>query len=334
MRISDWIKMTILAAIWGSSFIFMKILAPVIGALPTACLRILISGTVIVSGLKIAGVDLELRKHFKHYLIVGVVNASLPFFLYSFASLHAPSSLSVIMNATTPLFGALFALFWLQEKMTLQKALGFALGSAGVALIAFGKDPGGSARASSSGLMTTLAGIAGLVAAACYAMAGVYIKKFAPGMKPIALAGMSHLLGALVLLPFALGSWIEHPAVPGTLTSGILGSLLALSLVCSALGFILFYHLNECIGPTRTLSVGYLIPVFGILWGHLFLNEAVLPGMIAGTALILSAVAAISGANRQRAGSRRFETADLAPLIRKEIELDAKKAGDSARVIS
>lgn len=292
MTTFDWLKLTLLAAIWGSSFIFMKILAPILGVVPTACLRILISGMVLITSLKLIGTDLEIRKNLRHYAVVGLVNASIPFLLYSFAALHAPSSLSVIMNSTTPLFGAFFSLLWLNEAMTLQKALGFALGSAGVTLIALT----GSHSDSSLPIdfMTLLSALAGLVAAACYALASVYMKKRARDVKPFAMAGMSHLIGGLILLPLALSAYSSHPFGAEILQFKIAGSLACLSLICSAAGFMIFYHLVEKIGATQTLTVGYLIPAFGMLWGSLFLGEVIRTEMILGTGMILAAVAAIS----------------------------------------
>ena len=326
MTLLDSIKLTVLAAIWGSSFIFMKILAPVFGAVPTACLRILISGTVLVSSLKIAGVHLGLKQNFRHYLTVGFLNAALPFFLYSFAALHAPSSLSVIMNSTTPLFGALFSLIWLQEQMTLQKGLGFALGTSGVVLIALKSSHGSSSATMTLDVMTLIAALAGLIAAACYAAAGVYMKRFAQGIRPFSMAGVSQLFGGVVLLPFAILAWSQSsPNLVELFTPRIVTSLLCLSLICSALGFMIFYHLVERVGPTQTLVVGYLIPAFGILWGSLFLHESVHPEMILGTLLILGAVAVISFKSKSAGASIAFEKTELNPLIAKELEIEASK---------
>jgi len=323
MSTTHWIKMTVLAAIWGSSFIFMKILAPAIGALPTACLRILISGLVLVTGLKAFRTRIGFKENFKHFLVVGFLNAALPFFLYSFAALHAPSSLSVIMNSTTPLFGAWFSLIWLGERMTLNKALGFGLGTSGVVLIALKSSHGPAHAAHDFDFMTLLAAVAGLTAAACYAATGVYIKRSAPGIKPFSLAGASQLLGGLMLLPFAILGWNAQAAsLQVFLEPGILTALLCLSLICSALGFMIFYHLVEEVGPTQTLVVGYLIPAFGILWGSLFLGESIHAEMIAGTLLILAAVFVISKKKGPGASARAFEKTDLAPIIDQELKLE------------
>jgi drug/metabolite transporter (DMT)-like permease len=332
MNSVNWLKMTVLAAIWGSSFIFMKILAPVIGVVPTACLRILISGSALCLGMKAVGLQLGLKSDFKHFMVIGVINAALPFFLYSFAATHAPSSLSVMMNSTTPIFGALFSLFWLGERLTLGKGLGFLLGTAGVALIALRSSHGGAAGSAtpSQDSMIALAAFAGLIAAACYALAGVYIKKFASHIKPFALTGMSHLIGGFILLPFTLQTWAENPMNADLLTSKILVALLFLSLLCSASAFLIFYHLVNQIGPTQTMAVGYLIPAFGILWGSLFLGEPITPEMVLGTALILMAVAAISMKPKRTEAGSSFIPAnpeELERIIQAEIAVESARKG-------
>jgi drug/metabolite transporter (DMT)-like permease len=228
------------------------------------------------------------------------------------------------MNSTTPLFGALFALIWLNEKMTFQKAAGFALGTSGVVLIALKSSHGATPSNLEFDAMTLMAAGAGLIAAACYAAAGVYMKRYAQGIRPFSMAGMSHLIGGLVLFPFALLAWNQHPQpLEALMTSRIVSALFCLSIICSALGFMIFYHLVERVGPTQTLVVGYLIPAFGILWGSLFLHEPVQPEMIVGTLLILGAVAVISMKRRSLNASKEFEKTELAPIISKELAIEA-----------
>jgi len=272
-----------------------------------------------VSGMKLLRMNLEIRTHFRHYLTVGFLNAALPFFLYSFAALHAPSSLSVIMNSTTPLFGAVFALMWLNEQMTVRKAMGFFLGTAGVTLIAL-KSSHGSTTTQNFSFMTLISALAGLTAAACYALSGVYMKRFAPNVRSYSMAGMSHLLGGILLAPFALWEWSGHAATPALYESRTWVALLCLSLLCSSIGFLIFYHLFDRVGPTQTLMVGYLIPAFGILWGVLFLNEQIHPEMVMGTMLILSAVALIS--RKKIAEPARLAPEHLDRIIQNELAAD------------
>jgi len=333
MSTLNWFKLTALAAIWGSSFIFMKILVPVIGVLPTACLRILISGLVLTLGMKTLGMDLEFKKHFRHYLTVGVLNAALPFFLYSFAALHAPSSLSVIMNSTTPIFGAVFALIWLDEKMSWKKGAGFLIGTSGVTLIALTGSHGSASNANGLSLMTLLAALAGLTAAACYALSGIYMKRFAPTVRSYSMAALSHLLGGLLLSPFALMEWAGHPSSPALYESRTLVALLCLFLLCSSIGFLIFYHLFDRVGPTQTLMVGYLIPAFGILWGALFLGETIRMEMVLGTLLILGAVALIS-MKKPVAEPRALTKEQLDALIQNELVADAASTPSTGTMVS
>ncbi|MBU6154735.1 MAG: DMT family transporter [Bdellovibrionales bacterium] len=333
MSTFNWFKLTVLAAIWGSSFIFMKILVPVIGVLPTACLRILISGLVLTSGMKLLRMNLEFKKHFRHYFTVGVLNAALPFFLYSFAALHAPSSLSVIMNSTTPIFGAVFALMWLEERMNWKKGAGFFLGTSGVTLIALKSSHGQASGAHEFSMMTLLSAFAGLTAAACYALSGIYMKRFAPNVRSYSMAGLSHLLGGLILAPFALMEWSGHPSSPALYDSKTWAALLGLSLLCSAIGFLIFYHLFDRVGPTQTLMVGYLIPAFGILWGALFLGETIHTEMVAGTVMILGAVALIS-AKKSVPTPKTLSKQHLDKLIQNELVADAESSASSGALVS
>jgi drug/metabolite transporter (DMT)-like permease len=333
MSTFNWFKLTVLAAIWGSSFIFMKILVPVIGVLPTACLRILISGLVLTSGMKLLGMNLEFKKHFRHYFTVGVLNAALPFFLYSFAALHAPSSLSVIMNSTTPIFGAVFALMWLDERMNWKKGAGFFLGSSGVTLIALTGSHGSSNSTHEFSMMTLLSALAGLTAAACYALSGIYMKRFAPTVRSYSMAGLSHLLGGLILAPFALMEWSGHDVTPALYQSRTWVALLCLSLLCSSIGFLIFYHLFDRVGPTQTLMVGYLIPAFGILWGALFLGETIHKEMIFGTLMILGAVALIS-TKKPVPAPQNLSKEHLEELIQNELVAESRSASSAGSMVS
>ena len=148
------------------------------------------------------------------------------------------------------------------------------------------------------------------------------MKRFAPQVRSYSMAGMSHLLGGLVLAPFALLEWSGHASSPALFESRTWGALLCLSLLCSAIGFLIFYHLFDRVGPTQTLTVGYLIPAFGILWGALFLKEAIHSEMIIGTLLILAAVALISF-KRSSSQVKKLTKESLDQIIQNEIAADA-----------
>lgn len=275
MRVQDIIRLILLAAIWGGSFIFMRILAPVLGPIPTADLRVLLAGVALIVYFWIINFDPEWRKFWRHYLIIGAINSALPFVLYSFAALHIPASYSVIFNSTAPIFASIFSVLWLGDKFSNRKLLGLLLGTGGVIVVA---------RISSTQInsMFLLSIVACLGAAICYGLAGIYIKKFAPAVKPMAIAGGSQLMAGLLLLP----PTVLNPT-PGEITPFIVMNVICLAIICSAVAYLLYYRLISDIGPTKALTVTFLMPVFGIVWGAIFLGEAVTPQMLLGAGMII-----------------------------------------------
>lgn len=271
----DIVRLLVLGAIWGGSFTFMRVLAPALGPVATADLRMLIAGVALVLYSRIVRFDVQLVRFWKTYMIIGLVNSALPFLFYSFAALHIPGSYSVIFNATSPLFGAIFSAVWLGETFTFAKVVGLLLGLMGVALVAK-TGPVDTSPAFWQAVAACLAG------AACYALVVIYIKKRAHLIKPMAAAAGGQLLMGMMMLPLLL---IAPPPGPFTLATG--ANLLGLALLCSALAYTLYYRLVMNVGPTRALMVTYLMPVFGMLFGALFLDEAITRTMIYGCALIV-----------------------------------------------
>ena len=271
----DTLSLIALAAIWGGSFIFMRIAAPVLGPIWTADLRVGIGGLVLWLAFLIRGTSLGWREHGRHYLILGGVNTALPFALYSFAAQHIPASYSVILNATSPLFGAVLSVFFLRDRLTSGKWFGLALGAAGVALVT-------NLGATRTDAMFWLSIGACLLAAACYAVGATYLKLRASHLNPAAISTASLLCAGLLLAP---GLPFVPPRAP--VTGVVIASVAALAVVCSALAYLIYYRLIARIGPTKALTVTFLMPVFGILWGFLFLNENITWKMIAGVGLVL-----------------------------------------------
>ncbi len=274
MRPLSLVKLLCLAAIWGSSFIFMSVLAPVLGPWLTANLRVLLAGVVFILYFLLTKFDPEWKKYWRHYLIVGFLNAGVPFALYSFAALSIPASYEAILNTTTPMFGAIFAWLWLQERMTLRKMLGLLIAALGVGFVV----NLGPTKVTAPFIYAVLACLG---ATFCYGLAGVYIKKFATTVKPIGMAGCSQFLVGLLMLPIS-----ATQSIHGKIDARIVLCLLGLSLVCSAFAFLLFYQLLAELGPTKAMTVAFLIPVFGMFWGFLFLKEKIHIYMVFGTFLI------------------------------------------------
>ena len=276
MKTPDYARLLLLAAIWGGAFVFMRVAAPALGAIWTAELRVLLGGLALYAWLRASGFDPELRRHARVYGIVGGVGIALPFALYAFAAQHAPASLLSIVNATSPMFGLLWSAAFRDERVKPRKLAGLVAGAAGVALVA---QPSGFQAWPNAGWA-----IAAALAACCaYGVVGVLIKRFSSGASPRGMAAGNQLAAALALAPLAV--FTVPDAVPSTLA---IANMLALALLASGVAFVLYFRLIADIGATRALTVTFLIPAFGLLWGWLFLGETLPPGALAGAVLIVA----------------------------------------------
>jgi drug/metabolite transporter (DMT)-like permease len=275
LRGADYARLLLLAAIWGGAFIFLRVTAPVLGPGWTPEVRVLLGGLAVLAWLRFAGQNADLWLHRRVYLIVGTVNIAIPFALFSYAAMHAPASLLSIINSTAPIFGIAWSAAFRDERITARKAAGMVLGIAGVALIA----RPGSAPADPQ---LDWAIVAVLGATCSYGVTGVLIKRFAQGVSPRAMAAGNQLAAALVLLPLL-------PLMPplGMPSALVIANLLGLALLASGVAFLLYFRLIADVGMTRALTVTYLIPLSGVLWGWLFLAASLPPAAFAGGALIL-----------------------------------------------
>lgn len=230
MRPVDTVRLLLLAAIWGGAFIFMRVAAPVLGAVPTAAYRVSIAGVALFLYLRAIGFDAQWRRHGKHYLAIGIVNSAIPFALYCFAAIHVPASLSSVLNSTSPLFGALFAALWLDERLGWRKAAGLLLGVLGVVLVAQPRNFPHTA-------LFGWAVAACLLAAVCYGLTGIYMKRVAPGLPPMGVAAGSQIGAGLLLLP-----WLPFFPPQAPVTTTVVASTLALALLCSGVAFLLYFR--------------------------------------------------------------------------------------------
>jgi drug/metabolite transporter (DMT)-like permease len=287
MRSEDVARLTLLAAIWGGSFIFMRVLAPVLGPVLTATARVSIAGIALIAWFRITGFDADLRGQWRHFVVIGILNSAIPFVLFSFAALHIPASYSVILNSATPLFAALLSAVFLAEALTFAKIGGLVAGAAGVALVSKAGPVVPDAL-----FGTSIA--ACLAAALLYAASGIYMKKYAAGAKPMAIAGWSQVAAGVVLLPLA-----PFAPVRGEITTVVVANVLGLALLCSAIAYLLYYRLIADIGPTRALTVAFVMPLFGMAWGALLLGETITWPMVAGCALIVGGTFAVVRPSRR-----------------------------------
>jgi drug/metabolite transporter (DMT)-like permease len=280
----DLISLIVLAALWGASFLFIRIAAPLLGPAVLMDLRVLLAAAALV--LYSAAVKRlpNLKTRWRSYLVLGGLNAAIPFTLIAFAELHLPASVAAILNATTPLFSALVAVFWLHDKLTRTQTFGLLLGVIGVGVLV-----GGGSFVLTPGLLVAVA--ASLLAACLYAIGGVYSKAAFHCVSPLNLAIGQQLGAGLLLLP-AAGLTSPHHRI----TPQVAFAVLALSLLCTAVAYLLYFRLIARVGPTQTLTVTFLVPVFGVLWGVLLLHEPLMLSWIIGLTVILISMWLVTGA--------------------------------------
>jgi drug/metabolite transporter (DMT)-like permease len=283
MRPADLARLLFLAMLWGGSFIFIRIAVPVLGPIVLVTIRVLVAGAALFVYARLTRRDLELRARWRQYLIIGALNSAIPFVLISTAELHLPASLAAILNATSPLFGAIIAAVWIKDPLTRRKLAGLALGLMGVSVLA-----GWSPIALSPAV--ALAAGASLLGAAFYGLASVYTKAKVSGAQPVGLATGSQFAAGLLLLPF-----VPLAAPAGPLSPAALASVVALALLCTALAYLLYFRLIVDVGPAKALTVTFLVPIFGTLWGALFLGEPVTISMLVGCGVILAGTALVTG---------------------------------------
>ena len=238
------------------------------------------------------GVWLQFRQRAGAILFVGLLNSALPFALYAFAVLHIATGLSAILNATVPLSGALVAWLWLKDKPSGLRSLGLLIGFVGVALLVLGKSGFNPAIAPAAGSMglTLLAMGACLLATLCYGLAASFTKRHLGGIHPMATAAGSQIGATLVLVLPTLWFWPQQP-VSGTAWWAVI----ALGLLCTAVAYVLFFRIIEAIGPSKALTVTFLVPVFALLYGVLFLSETITRWTMVCGAVILVGTALSTG---------------------------------------
>lgn len=284
MSLADLSRLLALGALWGASFLFMRIAVPAFGPVWLIALRVGIAAAFLGALALLFRQDLPLRRHGGHFLILGLSNSALPFLLFAYAAQTLPASTLSVLNASSPLFGAIIAWLWLGQRPSASTVAGLVLGLAGVAAML-----GTGFSASSQELLAMAAATAAPV---CYALASVYTRQRGELATPFANAAGS-MIGATMLLvpalPFAVPAAPPSPAA--------LGAALGLGLLCTGVAYVLYFRLVAAVGAIPALSVTYLIPAFGILWGVLFLDERMtastwlgLAGILAGTALVTGLV--------------------------------------------
>lgn len=284
MNSKDISAILALAALWGASFIFIRIASPDLGPLTTIQWRVTLASLALIFLIKLTHRTIEWKRWWKQYLILGGINAALPFTFIATAELYLNASMSSILNALTPLFTVLVAWGGLKETVTLKKWIGVVIGILGV-FILVGWSPLPLTE------MVLCAIVLSLLSTISYAFAGVYAKKVFTNVQPLSLAAGQQIGATLVLLPFSL---ICLPFEKSHYSLAAILSVLGLSLFCTALAYLLYFYLIGSVGPTKTLTVTFLIPFFGMIWDVTLLHEKVTLGMFVGLIVILGSIICIS----------------------------------------
>ena len=285
MKRTDLAELLLLAALWGASYLFMRLGAVEFGAFALAGVRSLCAVLVMVPFVAWRGGFGDWKKYWKDILVVGFTNSALPFVLFSYAALSITAGMSAVINATVPLFAALIGWLWLKDTLTPTRMLGLAIGFAGVVWLVADKasfKPG----ASHAGWAI----LACLAATLLYGFSANFAKRRLAEARPLAVAAGSHVVSALVLAGPMVVLWPQQ--MP---SARAWSAALALAVLCTAFAYVLYYRLIARIGASRTVAVAYLIPVFGVLWGAIFLGETFTLDMALGCAVILAGVALTTG---------------------------------------
>ena len=260
MELKDWILLTALAAIWGSAFMFIKISAVDFGPILLVTLRLLIAGLVFMPFLLSKKKRSLFRAYLPAILIIAIVSNAIPFTMFAYASLGATSNMLGILNGTTAFLTTIIAYFWLKEAVTSKQIIGLLLGFVGVLILV---NP-------SNGSTTLIASMCAMIGSLCYAFNAAYLQKYHSNSDKIVLIGWSMLFGGLFMIPLA--SFNLPNSMPDT--NSIL-ALFWLAVISTGLGYLAYVRLIDRIGAVKTVTLTYLLPVFSIIWGAIFLKEQI-----------------------------------------------------------
>lgn len=277
------IELFTLAAIWGASFLFMRVATPDFGPIALIALRVAIAALVLTPVLRSAPARRQFKANVWPLFVVGVTNSAVPFCLLAYSTLYVDAGVDSILNATTPLWAALIAATAFKALMRRGQLAGLLLGLAGVVVLVWD-----SLEVGASSVPSVIG--AALLATLFYGFAVNYSKRHLEGVKPFVVAFGSQLSASIVLVPLALFFWPKHSIAPS-----VWGCVAVLGVVCTGFAYVLFFRLVERAGAAYAASVTFLIPIFGVIWGAAFLSESITPTMIAGCAIILCGTGLASG---------------------------------------
>ena len=283
------LELTLLGAVWGGSFLFMRVAAADFGAFALVDVRLALGALILLPFLWRERARFTLRVWLR-VLGIAAINSVLPFLLFAWGAERAPAGIGAISNAMTVMFAALVAFLFYGERIGPRRWAGLCAGFVGVAILASGHVAGANVGA---------AAVAGTAAALCYGLGINFVRHYLSGLPAAATAAANLASGAVLLAPLALYTWPRHP-LPALswLSAALLGVL------CTGIAFVFYYRLIARIGAPRTATVTYLIPLFGVIWAWLLLGERVTLSMVLAGVLILAGV----GLSQQREVKREVRS--------------------------
>jgi drug/metabolite transporter (DMT)-like permease len=297
MRQRDLAELFGLAAIWGGSFLLMRVAAPAFGAIALAGLRVIGAALYLLVIVALRREWPALRRHWRPLLIVGFTNSALPFALFSHAALSITAGLSSIFNAATPLFAAAIAWLWLKDPLSPSRIVGLLIGFAGVFGLAWSN---ASVKTGADDLSSVLAVLACVVASISYGFSANYTKQRLSGVSPMAVAAGSQVGAALILIGPTLWLW------PASMPDAAAWSHVALlAVLCTGVAYLLYFRLIANVGPSNAITVTFLVPAFAVAWGALLLGELVTTPMLIGCGVILFGTSLATGLLQRQPWLRR-----------------------------
>lgn len=278
MTTRQFLLLLFISSLWGSSFIFMKVLVPIFGPVLTSSLRLLFASVFLFIYYLYKNHKMQWKANLKVYLIIGALNSAIPFIFYAYAALHIDASLSVILNSTSPMFGALFGYLLLKNKLSILQMIGLLTGLVGVGIVTSITLFEGS-----TDIYLSIAACIG--AALLYGFSGSWIKRNALHVDSKTLTLGTLLFGGLMLLPFSFFYEFSE-----TIKIGHIGALIVFGIMCTSVPYLIYYKLIQDVGAMKALTVTYLMPVFGVIWALLYLGEVPGYNVYIGSVVILIGV--------------------------------------------
>ena len=286
MTLTDWGLLVALAAVWGGSYVFIKVAVEDIGPLSVVFMRTALAATILYGILRLRGLNMPRTAHaWKHYAVLGATNGAIPFSLIFWGETRIPSALAGILTAMVPIFTVLAAhVMTHDERLTPAKIAGIGLGMVGVIVI-LGE---GLSTLNDGSLLGKLAVV---VATILYGYSNVYARKV-KGRPPLELACGQMTAAAIWTLPLML---LDRPWSTAHWHGDAIAALLALVLISTVLAYMLYFRLLATVGATNTSQIGFLIPVSAMLLGVFTLNEHIAPIQLAGLLLIVLGMTVLDG---------------------------------------